>query len=751
MLLVRFALLLACLAFGSSVARATAPALTSPTTASGRVGYNFFYEIRATGGVTRYDATDLPPGVTVNNSNGVISGEPTRAGTYESWVWVSNADGTMSQKVTIDIQPPPTQPPVISVAATYESHYVLYNYPANVVFTATASNYPKTFTATGAPAAGYFGSSYTDSSVGAYRFDANNATPGIWHVTFNASNAAGSATAETTWLVRPSLMWRDVSKREYDIGEVISVHVGFNSNVDVTGTPRVGLGGQWRDSKPRYATYVSGSGTRELVFEYQTTLNDFLPNDGGLGPVDLNGGTIRHASGLDAVLTYPVQLIGTTLPMFHVYGPAVITSATTATGTVGAGFRYAIATNTGASKFMADGLPPGLSLDATNGVITGVPTLSGTFQVALSAWNPFRPTWGTATLALTILDSPTGRPTITQLPPSRAAAAGTSVTFTTGSTAPNPTYQWQWNGKVLADATQPSLTLSNVGPADAGLYTANVTDSGQTSVTPPAILGIASAAKVIGSGAEVGPDIVHQNGNVYDQVLLQGPAATVTADRGQVVRLSYVDLNDDIVQVEFSGSGTLSIVLDSASGPMTAQNYNQPGVSYMKGHAGIVISGADETTNVSVFSVGRITAVNQSLFRSDVTYDGVADIAFLAIHSANGRFGGARLANTSFWSTRGITGVYAPGVNFTGPVYLCDIIATEDATPTILLGQGFDVKITGGDLNQTNGRAVQVHGFARLVFADGATSHGDRLPALANRARLEDNAQDVTAAVVVNP
>jgi hypothetical protein len=84
-------------------------------------------------------------------------------------------------------------------------------------------------------------------------------------------------------------------------------------------------------------------------------------------------------------------------------------------------------------------------------------------------------------------------------------------------------------------------------------------------------------------------------------------------------------------------------------------------------------------------------------------------------------------------------------------VYLCDIIATEDATPTILLGQGFDVKITGGDLNQTNGRAVQVHGFARLVFADGATSHGDRLPALANRARLEDNAQDVTAAVVVNP
>ena len=77
--------------------------------------------------------------------------------------------------------------------------------------------------------------------------------------------------------------------------------------------------------------------------------------------------------------------------------------------------------------------------------------------------------------------------------------------------------------------------------------------SGVTTSTQAAILGVASSAKALGSGSEVGPNIVHANGNVYGQILLQGSAATVTADPLQVLRIAYVDLNNDIVQVEFSG------------------------------------------------------------------------------------------------------------------------------------------------------------------------------------------------------
>ena len=111
------------------------------------------------------------------------------------------------------------------------------------------------------------------------------------------------------------------------------------------------------------------------------------------------------------------------------------------------------------------------------------------------------------------------------------------------------------------------------------------------------------------TGTELPPgNIRHPNGNIFDQVLLTGTAETITADPGKVTRTSYIDLTDDIVQIEFSGAGTLSVVLDRASGPAAPLNYQQPSVGYMKGHAGIVITGANETTNVSVFSVGRATA-----------------------------------------------------------------------------------------------------------------------------------------------
>ena len=149
---------------------------------------------------------------------------------------------------------------------------------------------------------------------------------------------------------------------------------------------------------------------------------------------------------------------------------------------------------------------------------------------------------------------------------------------------------------------------------------------------PGPILGVRSTAKLVGPGQEF-PDIFHAGtGFTYDQILLGSAAAAVTADAGQILRISCIDLNDDIVQVEFSGAGTLSLVLDGSSGPAIPQNYNQA-VTYMKGHAGIVLSGADVTTNLSVFSVGRANAANQAIFRDNVTYDAFADIAFISITS----------------------------------------------------------------------------------------------------------------------
>lgn len=344
---------------------------------------------------------------------------------------------------------------------------------------------------------------------------------------------------------------------------------------------------------------------------------------------------------------------------------------------------------------------------------------------------------------------------ISLAPLSQTATAGAAVTLTTaavaGSGGPAPVYQWRFNGGNIGGATGTALTLADFKPAQAGLYGAFITNSASSTTTDPAIVGLATTTKIVGAGTEVLTDVfVPSVGNTFDQVLLGDAAVTVTADPGQITRLSFVDLTDDIVQVEFSGAGTLSLVLEVPTGPAAPINYNQS-INYMKGHAGIVIAGANETTNVSVFSVGRITAVNQALFKGDVVYDGVADIAFIAILSADGKFGGLRTANARYLAVRGLTGLYAPGVQFKGPVFVGDITAFDAAEPVLILGAASDTRITGGDLFQANAKPVAVSGVGQLKFTDGSTSHGAIISAQLNKAKLQQNGAEVSAQIVVNP
>ena len=93
-------------------------------------------------------------------------------------------------------------------------------------------------------------------------------------------------------------------------------------------------------------------------------------------------------------------------------------------------------------------------------------------------------------------------PVITQQPVSQTILPGGSVTFTvvaTGATS----YQWQRNGTSVSGATSASLSLTDVQPSNAGLYTAVIT-SGTTSTTPAVVVGATPPAKVAGTGQEVG-------------------------------------------------------------------------------------------------------------------------------------------------------------------------------------------------------------------------------------------------------
>ncbi len=95
---------------------------------------------------------------------------------------------------------------------------------------------------------------------------------------------------------------------QWSEGETVGVTVTFNEAVDVDtsgGTPSIGIG--LGGAAARSATYASGSGTTELVFEYTLVSGDGSHGFMAITPdsLALNGGTIDSAgSGVAALLAH---------------------------------------------------------------------------------------------------------------------------------------------------------------------------------------------------------------------------------------------------------------------------------------------------------------------------------------------------------------------------------------------------------------------------------------------------------------
>ncbi len=101
----------------------------------------------------------------------------------------------------------------------------------------------------------------------------------------------------------------------------------------------------------------------------------------------------------------PRQIIPATqlYPASSGFAPGAVTSSTNAFAFLGQPFSYTISGANSPLGYAAANLPPGLGFNSTNGVISGIPTLAGNFQVPISASNYV----GTATtlLDLQVIDT----------------------------------------------------------------------------------------------------------------------------------------------------------------------------------------------------------------------------------------------------------------------------------------------------------------------------------------------------------
>lgn len=90
--------------------------------------------------------------------------------------------------------------------------------------------------------------------------------------------------------------------------------------------------------------------------------------------------TAGGTGGLHGDLTFGGTLVSSSTP-------PTISSALTASATYGQAFSYSIVASGSPTTYAASGLPTGLSVNTTTGVITGSPTLAGNFNVSISATN----------------------------------------------------------------------------------------------------------------------------------------------------------------------------------------------------------------------------------------------------------------------------------------------------------------------------------------------------------------------------
>ena len=346
---------------------------------------------------------------------------------------------------------------------------------------------------------------------------------------------------------------------------------------------------------------------------------------------------------------------------------------------------------------------------------------------------------------------PADAPSITTQPASQEVQSGASMSLSVAASGDDLTYQWYTGNSGDTLAPVAGATGSTL---DTGALTANtnfwvqVTNVGGTADSETAVITVAAPAIPLvldGSGDIAGENIQHPNGNVFDQILLTGESIQLQARPNQITRVSFMDENEDIVQVEFSGAGSFTVTLDPATflPPAIPPRYNQA-VEYVTGKPSVVIDGADSSTFFSIFTVGSINAVNQALFPEGQVYDAQADVTLVEVINSTG-MGGMQLSNTVFSGSTGKTGVDARGVPIAVRITVGDIDADGDAVPHLLFGDGsFTVpagnpglRITGGDLAQTNGASVVVAesgsttpGFETLIIQNNFKSDNTPQPTL---------------------